>query len=255
MKLRIAISRIRYLTIISAYAPTLTNPDDSKEQFYEKFDQVIRSTLPSDKLVILGDFNARVGRDYSSWEGVLGRHGVGKINGNGLLRLSKCAEHSPCTTNTLFRMADKYKTTWMYPRSKHWHLIDFIIVRQRDIRDVRVTRAMRGAECWTDHRLVRAVLTLHIALFHGNLPKTVRAAYNVARPKDPSYRARFQQVLDEKLQDRVTTEGSTENWTSFKETVSETAKEVLGVKTRTHEDWFDENDEKIKKAIHTKNKS
>ena len=140
----------------------------------------------------------------------------------------------------------------MYPRSKHWHLIDFIIVRQRDTRDVRVTRAMRGAECRTDHRLVRSVLTLHIAPPHGNRPKTVKAAYNVARLKDPSHRARFQQVLDEKLQDRVTTEGSTEKWTPFKE---ETAKEVFGVKTRTHEDWFDENDEKIEEAIHAKNKS
>ena len=36
---------------------------------------------------------------------------------------------------------------------------------------------------------------------------------------------------------------------------SEIAKEVFGVKTRTHEDWFDENDEKIKEAIHAKNKS
>ena len=180
MKLRIPLSRIRYLTIISAYAPTLTSPDYAKEQFHEQFDQVIRSTPPSDKQVILGDFNARVGKDYSSLEGVLGRHGVGKINDNGLLLLSKCAEHSLCITNTFFRMSVMYKTTWMYPISKHWHLTDLIIVRQRD---------------------------------------------------------------------------STEKWTSFLETISETAKEVLGVKTRIHEDWFDENDEKIKDAIHAKNKS
>ena len=48
------------------------------------------------------------------------------------------------------------------PRSKQWHLIDYIIVRQRDLRDVCITRAMRGAECWTDHRLIRAVLKLHM---------------------------------------------------------------------------------------------
>ena len=111
MKLRIPLRRIRYLTIISASTPTLTSPDDAKEQFYEQFDQIIRSTPPSDKLVILRDFNARVGKDYSSWEGVLGRYGIGKINDNSLLLLSKCAEHSLCITNTLFRMVDKYKTT------------------------------------------------------------------------------------------------------------------------------------------------
>ena len=168
---------------------------------------------------------------------------------NGLLLLSKCAEHSLCITNTLFTMADKYKTTWMHPRLKHSLLIDFIIVGQQDIRDVCVTRAVRGAECWTDHRLVRAVMALHIAPAHRNRPKIVRAAYYVTRLKDPYYRAQFQQVLDEKFQDHVTTKGSTKKWTSFKETVSEMAKEVLGAKTRTHEDWFNENDEKIKEAI------
>ena len=144
----------------------------------------------------------------------------------------------------------QYKTIWMHPKSKHWHLIDLIIIRQQDIKDVRVTCAMRGAECWIDHRLVRAMLALHIVPLRGNQPKTVRATYNVARLNDPSYQAWFQQVLDEKLQDCVTTKGSTEKWTSFKETVSKTAKEVLGVKTRTHEDWFDENNKKIKEAIY-----
>ena len=166
MKVRIPLSKIRYLTVVRVYAPTLTSPDETKEQFYEQFDQVIRSTPPSDKLIILGDFNARVGKDHNSWESVLGRHGVGKVNDNGLLVLNKCAQHSLCITNTLIRMADKDKTTWSHSRSKHWHMIDFVIVRQRDIKDVRLTRAMRGAERWTDHRLVCTVLLLHIAPPH-----------------------------------------------------------------------------------------
>ena len=55
------------------------------------------------------------------------------MNSNGLLLLSKCAEHKLCITNTAFRQADKFKTTWMHPRSKQWHLTDYIIVRQRDL--------------------------------------------------------------------------------------------------------------------------
>nr|KAG5693154.1 hypothetical protein BaRGS_035352 [Batillaria attramentaria] len=256
MKLRIPLSKSRHLTLISAYAPTLTSPDDSKEQFYTQLDQAIRSTLQSDKLVILGDFNARVGKDHNSWEGVLGRHGVGKVNDNGLLLLSKCAEHNLCITNTFFRMADKFKTTWMHPRSKHWHLIDFIIVRQRDIRDVHVTRAMRGAECWTDHRLIRAVMNLHIPPPHRNQTKTVRASYNTARLKNACYVDRFQQALEEKFQDSMTSAGnSTEMWASFKNTVSETAKEILGPNKRVHQDWFDDNNEQIQTALNAKNKA
>ena len=103
------------------------------------------------------------------------------MNPNGLLLLSKCAEHELCITNTVFRRANKFKTIWMHPRSKQWHLIDYIIVRQRDLRDVCVTRAMRGAECWTDHRLIRAVLKLQIAPAQRKRPKTVRAAFDIAK--------------------------------------------------------------------------
>ena len=48
----------------------------------------------------------------------------------------------------------------MHPRSKHWHPLDNIIVRQRDRQDVRITKAMCGAECWTDHRLMVCKLNL-----------------------------------------------------------------------------------------------
>ena len=68
MKLRLPLTKSRHLTIISAYAPTLTNSDETKEKFYEDLDQLIRSTSPSDKLLIMGDFNARVGKDQTSWK-------------------------------------------------------------------------------------------------------------------------------------------------------------------------------------------
>ena len=95
--------------------------------------------------------------------------------------MSKCAEHGLNITNTLFRLANKHKTTWMHPRSKQWHLIDYVIVRQRDIRDVLITRAMRGAECWIDHRLIRTTLKLHIAQHHPKRPKLVRSALNIVK--------------------------------------------------------------------------
>ncbi len=186
------------MTIISAYAPTLTSPDDVKECFYEDLNQLIKSTPTSDKLIILGDFNARVGKDSANWRGVMGKHGVGKLNSNGMLLLSTCAEHNLCITNTIFQLSDKYKTTWMHPRSKQWHLIDYVIVRQRDIPDVRITRTLRGAECWTDHRLVRAILNLRVAPLQRNRPKTIRTSFNTAKLKHPAYHQQLQDVLDDK---------------------------------------------------------
>jgi len=164
MKLRIPISHQRHTTIISAYAPTLSSQAETIEQFYMDLSSVLSSVPADDKIILLGDFNARVGCDYGRWKGVLGMHGVGRMNNKGLLLLSKCTEFNLLITNSMFRMANKHKNTWMHPRSRQWHLIDYVIVRQRDAKDVQITKAMRGAECWTDHRLVRTTLQLHIAL-------------------------------------------------------------------------------------------
>ena len=256
MKIRLPLSKDRHATIISAYAPTLTSTEENIEQFYSDLSAVLHSVPAKDKLLLLGDFNARVGQDFARWEGVLGKHGVGKMNNNGLLLLSKCAEFGLTITNTVFRMANKYKTTWMHPRSKQWHLIDYVIVRQRDIQDVLVTRAMRGAECWTDHRLVRASLQLHIAPHHPKRAKTIRAAFNISRLQQPSYLKAFQSHLDNKLSAKGPLTGSpTEKWNQFRDAVAETAKSVLGPKQRNHQDWFDENNSAIEDLLIKKNKA
>ncbi|XP_024052555.2 uncharacterized protein LOC112104472, partial [Terrapene carolina triunguis] len=171
LKLCFPLNAKHHVTIISAYAPTLTCSDNSKEQFYEDLDRLIKATPVTDKLLLLGDFNAQVRADSENWKGVIGPHGVGKRNSNGLLLLSLCSENDLTITNTLFRQADKYKTTWMHPRSKQWHLIDYAIVRRRDIRDVLITRVIRGAECWTDHRLVMTSLQLYIVPSRHRRPK------------------------------------------------------------------------------------
>ena len=55
----------------------MTNPDKVKGKFYDDLDSEISAAPRTDKLILLGDFNARVGRDHQTWEGVIGSEGVG----------------------------------------------------------------------------------------------------------------------------------------------------------------------------------
>lgn len=76
MTARLPLPKKRFATLISAYAPTMTNPDEVKEAFYEDLRNTIAAVTRSDKLIILGDFNAQVGRDHVAWDGVIGKHGI-----------------------------------------------------------------------------------------------------------------------------------------------------------------------------------
>ena len=154
MKLRVPLMDKQHLKLLSVYAPTMTNSEETKNIFYQQLKEAVRSIPRKDRLLILGDFNARVGSDHTNWPGVIGRHGIGRANSNGLLLLSFCAEHCLNITNTVFQLPFSHKVTWMHPRSKHWHLIDYVLVRKRDRQDVRVTKAMCGAECLYDTNLM-----------------------------------------------------------------------------------------------------
>ncbi|BHF72699.1 hypothetical protein SprV_0401576800 [Sparganum proliferum] len=163
MSLRLPLRRGgKFATIISAYAPPMTSSDAAKDKFYEDLHALLATVSKADKLVVLGDFNARVGTDHTAWRGVLGPHGLRGLNDNGLLLLRTCAEHRLILTNTFFCLPEREKATWRHPRSCQWHLLDYVLVRRRDQRDVLVTKAIAGADGWTDHRLVISKMRIRL---------------------------------------------------------------------------------------------
>ncbi len=94
---------------------------------------------------------------------------MGRVNTNGMRQFTLCSGHNLTITNTIFQQKAKYKTLLMPSRSKHWHIIDCIIVRCNDIKNVLITRAMRGAECWTDHHMIVAKLQMNVRPPHLRL--------------------------------------------------------------------------------------
>ena len=160
MLLRLPLWTKRHATLISAYAPTMTSSDDTNDEFYEDLESLLNSVPKKDKLLVLNDFNVRVGTYHKTWEGIIGRNGLWNSNSNGHLFLRTCSAHDLVITNTIFRLPNRNKTSWMHPRSKHWHLIDYVIVKKKDRQDVTVTKSTCGADCWTDHRLIILKLSL-----------------------------------------------------------------------------------------------
>ena len=63
MTWRIPLAKERFATLISAYAPTLDAEHNVKEDFYRALDAILQKNPATDRLILMRDFNARVGKD------------------------------------------------------------------------------------------------------------------------------------------------------------------------------------------------
>jgi len=149
------------ITFISVYALTMTKMDEIKDNFYAELNNIIVEVPKTDKLVMLGEFNARVCQDHNIWPGIISKNNTGGQNSNRLRLLSLCATNQLIITNTVFQQSTKFKTTWQHPRSGHWHMIDHVITRQRDLSDITITSAMWRSKCNINHWLIRSRMRIH----------------------------------------------------------------------------------------------
>ena len=250
MTLRLCIGKDRWVTIVSIYAPTMTNPEQNILDFYQQLQSTLSSIPHHDKIILLGDFNARVGSEFETWSPVLGQFGVGSMNANGLRLLSLCAEFDLSITNSFFRVPNRNKTSWMHPRSKHWHLLDYIIVRQSEKSDVCITKTLPISTTWSDHCLVLSKLSLKINFQKRNSPIQVPKKLNVTRANIIENQATLNARLTESLNDLQVNHRDVESfWAALRDTVYTTSADVLGFPKRSHQDWFDENDTEIQPLL------
>jgi len=76
---RVITSRLRAspfnITIIQTYAPASDYDDDAVGDFYDHLQEILDQSLKKDILVVLGDWNAKVGEDaFKNWKGTFGRY-------------------------------------------------------------------------------------------------------------------------------------------------------------------------------------
>ena len=209
----------------------MTNPDENKEAFYKQLASVLSGIPRIDELLLIGDFNARIGRDNDKWPLVMGKLGIGKCNSNGDLLLALCSEFELTVTKTMFKQKDECKTTWMHPRSKHCHMIDFIITRCRDKMDIHSTRA----NCWTDHQMLRSKVAFRIRQKHNRQGTNKPTKLKTAKLTTISHREGFEQQMDSALAQWEEKENCTadEEWAALQQVVYKTAKTEPDRKNRT----------------------
>ena len=225
-----------YVTVVSVYAPTFRAPVEQKEQFYSDLQDTLDEVSEHDLLLMVGDFNARVGSteqggNGETWAGVRGAHGVGKMNEAGADLLSFCALNELTIMNTCFQKKNIHKFTWQHPGTKEWHCIDYVVMRQKQRRLCRDVGVVRSADCWTDHKLLCAKILMKVPHKPPAIKKRPRLA--VSSLKDSKFRERYSNAVFSEVSQDWNEEASGErNWRTIKEGMRKAAEAILGQERR-----------------------
>ena len=142
------------ITVIQVYAPTSNAEEAEVERFYEDLQDLLELTPQKDVLVIMGDWNAKVGSQEIP--GVTGKFGLGIQNEAGQRLTEFCQENALVIANTVFQQHKRRLYTWTPPDGQHRNHIDYILCSQRWRNSIQSAKTRLGADCGSDHELLIA---------------------------------------------------------------------------------------------------
>lgn len=246
-------SKYAKLTVIQAYAPTNDADEELKIEFYDKLQEIVNKTPKHNLLILMGDFNAKVGKRIVEEERAVGDEAIGQRNENGELFVSFCEVNNLIIGGSYFKHKNIHKGTWTSPDGKTTNQIDHIAINgifKRSLQDVRVKR---GADVASDHFLVLAVIKLKLAK-NMRRKESERIKYNIQKLKDKKFKKDFTMELKNRFEALANVdengeqeEGNTEwIWHKCNETFNSTAKEILGVTEKIiKKEWITANTLKL----------
>ena len=119
-------SRTRNVQIVQCYAPTKDADGDVKTDFYE-LQTTLEQRTKRDILIVMGDFNAKIGSDNVGRGHVMGREGLGQINESGELFADFCSFNNIVIGGSLFRHKRIHKA-WISSNHLTENQIDHITI-------------------------------------------------------------------------------------------------------------------------------
>ncbi len=258
-------SRSSALFIVCVYAPTEAAGPREAEDFYEHLMAALGHMQRADELVVLGDFNARVGCDAAlgsvNWRPTRGPHSPGLLpNANGLRLLQFAMEHNLSLACTWFTARDeRYRMTWQSHRSKKWHCIDHILIPSKWLRVVRKARACPFADGFTDHRMVIVRISLSLRRKQRNQgPVKCRSRDppdQIERLSDTGIRAEFDRTMSSCC--LQSSESSKDAEERFRAAFEEARKLLVAPSMRVawSPSWFRQNSEVLTDAIRARDRA
>lgn len=241
---RIAYLRIRAKTnmsLVNCYAPTEDSNDNEKEAFYNELESLCDTIPKRDMLIILGDFNAKIGKEERI-RNIAGKNTIhDRTNTNGD-RLSNLAEATnSLIVSTKFEHKKMHKITWRWPGGGvgEGNQIDHILTSKRNENMVTDVRSFRGANADTDHYLV--IAKIKQGTTKHSVSSTSKKKLDIEELKNLETRRQYIERLDRELNQKEIEVNIDKEFENIADGILESAKEVVGYKKmKKSKEWYDE---------------
>ncbi|KAF7246946.1 Craniofacial development protein 2 [Varanus komodoensis] len=104
------------ITVVQIYSPTTGAEEAEIDRFHEGLQHLQELTPKNDVLIIMGDWNAKVGSQKRT--GITGKFGLGVQNEAGHRLVEFCQENTMVIANTLFQQSKRRLYTWTWTAAK-----------------------------------------------------------------------------------------------------------------------------------------
>ena len=123
-------SRQGTITMIVCYSPIEADTENEKDVFYDRLQEEVTLTQKHDILIIVGDFNAKIGCNNTGFENIMGRFSSGLRNGNGTRLVQMCSNNNLIIGGSLFKHKKIHLDTWISPGGTFANQIDHFCLRR-----------------------------------------------------------------------------------------------------------------------------
>jgi hypothetical protein len=194
--------------------------------------------------ILLGDFNAKVGRE-NIFKPTIGQESLHQhSNVNGVRLVNFATSKNLVVNSTMFPHRNIHKYTWSSPDGKTHNQIDHILIDRRWQSSVLDVQSFRGADCDTDHYLAIVKFREILAEDKQAAQRFDRQRFNLRKLNEPEVREQYQIEITNRfaaLENLSDDEDVDRTWENIKENIRTSAKESLGLhELMQNKPWFDE---------------
>jgi endonuclease/exonuclease/phosphatase family metal-dependent hydrolase len=178
-----------HIIVLNVHAPTEVKTDVVKDSFYEEFERVFDKFPKYHTKILLGDFNAKVGREVI-FKPTIGNYEISNDNGDRLVNFA--TSKNLRVKSTMFPHRNIHKYTWTSPDGKTHIQIDHVLVDRRRHSNVRYVRSFRAADCDSDHYLVVAKVRERLAVNKQRSQRVYMERFNLKKEGKEQFALRSQ---------------------------------------------------------------